>query len=142
MLRLILRAYDGVGAARASLGRYFHFYCSLLRIRALTGGHRTRLTSTRQPSWPPPKFSAATNQPRQNTTCLSQETVQTYPYPAVTPDFQAIRDGGDDQDGRRQSMPSHSIASCAAVKRAVPSAADGQGKRRAGKSPGRPNTAA
>jgi 5-methylcytosine-specific restriction endonuclease McrA len=33
-----------------------------------------------------------------------------------SPDFQAVRDGGDDQDGRRQSMPSHSIASCAAVK--------------------------
>ncbi len=46
-----------------------------------------------------------------------------------SPDFQAVRDGGDDQDGRRQSMPSHSIASCAAVNRAAPSAAEGQGKR-------------
>ena len=44
-------------------------------------------------------------------------------------DFQAVRDGGDDQEGRRQSMPSHSIASCAAVNRAAPSAAEGQGKR-------------
>jgi hypothetical protein len=44
-------------------------------------------------------------------------------------EFQAVRDGGDDQDGRRQSMPSHSIANCAAVNRAAPSAAEGQGKR-------------
>lgn len=42
---------------------------------------------------------------------------------------QAMRCGGALQDGRRQSMPSHSIASCAAVSRAVPSARDGQGKR-------------
>ena len=41
----------------------------------------------------------------------------------------AVRLGGDDQDGLRQSMPSHSIANCALVSRAVPSAADGQGKR-------------
>jgi hypothetical protein len=41
----------------------------------------------------------------------------------------AVLAGGDDQDGRRQSMPSQSMASCALVSRAVPSAPDGQGKR-------------
>ena len=41
----------------------------------------------------------------------------------------AVLTGGEDQEGRRQSMPSHSIANCALVSRAVPSAADGQGKR-------------
>jgi hypothetical protein len=41
----------------------------------------------------------------------------------------AVLAGGEDQDGRRQSMPSHSMANCAPVSRAAPSAADGQGKR-------------
>ena len=40
------------------------------------------------------------------------------------------RAGGDDQAGRRQSIPSHSIDSCAEVSRsAVPSACEGHGKR-------------
>jgi hypothetical protein len=41
----------------------------------------------------------------------------------------AVLTGGEDQEGRRQSMPSHSMANCALVSRAVPSADDGQGKR-------------
>ena len=45
-------------------------------------------------------------------------------------DNQLTRRGGELHFGRRQSIPSHSIASCAAVNRALPSAArDGQGKR-------------
>ena len=39
------------------------------------------------------------------------------------------RDGGAVQAGRRQSMPSQSMASCAEVSRTAPSAGDGQGKR-------------
>ncbi len=39
------------------------------------------------------------------------------------------RAGGAVQAGRRQSIPSHSIASCAEVNRATPSAGDGHGKR-------------
>ena len=41
-----LRAYDSVAEARASIGRYLDFYNSSARIRALTGGRRTRPTST------------------------------------------------------------------------------------------------
>ena len=44
-------------------------------------------------------------------------------------DSQATRPGGALQAGRRQSIPSQSIASCAAVSRATPSAGEGQGKR-------------
>jgi len=42
---------------------------------------------------------------------------------------QTTRAGGAVQAGRRQSIPSHNIASCAEVSRATPSAGDGQGKR-------------
>lgn len=41
--------------------------------------------------------------------------------------YQPTRAGGAPQSGRLQSIPSHSIASWAAVSRAVPSAAEGQG---------------
>ncbi len=41
-----LKAYDRVAEARSSLGRYLDFYNGCVRIRALTGAPRTRLTST------------------------------------------------------------------------------------------------
>ena len=45
-----LRAYDSVGEARASIGRYLDFLQSSgARIRALTGARPTRLTSIRRP---------------------------------------------------------------------------------------------
>ena len=39
------------------------------------------------------------------------------------------RAGGAPQSGRRQSIPSHSMASCAEVRRATPASVFGQGKR-------------
>ena len=42
---------------------------------------------------------------------------------------QPTRAGGAPRSGRRQSMPSQSIANCAEVKRAAPSPRAGQGKR-------------
>ena len=42
--------------------------------------------------------------------------------------IQTARCGGALHAGRRQSIPSHSIANCAGANRTVPSAGDGQGK--------------
>jgi putative transposase len=49
-----LRAYDSVGEARQSIGRYPDFYNGLGLIRALTARHPIRPTSNRCPSsWQP-----------------------------------------------------------------------------------------
>jgi hypothetical protein len=42
---------------------------------------------------------------------------------------QTTRAGGDVHAGRRQSIPSQSIANCAEVSRMAPSAGDGHGNR-------------
>src|SRR6202011_905542 len=54
-----LRAYDSVGEARASLGRYLVFIMRDAHIRALTGARRMRPTSIRRPWRWPHEFSAA-----------------------------------------------------------------------------------
>ena len=49
-----LRAYDSVGEARASIGRYLDFYNAGDRIRALTARHPIKPTSPRcQSGWQP-----------------------------------------------------------------------------------------
>src|SRR5215468_1903071 len=49
-----LRAYESVGEARSSIGRYLDFYNASVPIRALTALRRTRLTSPSCPSaWQP-----------------------------------------------------------------------------------------
>ena len=49
-----LRAYETVGEARASIGRYLDFYNGPDRTKALTTPHRIKLTSTsRQSAWWP-----------------------------------------------------------------------------------------
>ncbi|MBB4200965.1 transposase InsO family protein [Rhodoblastus sphagnicola] len=46
-----LHAYDSVGVARASIGRYLDFTTDTARTRRLTDARRTRPTSTRRPVW-------------------------------------------------------------------------------------------
>jgi putative transposase len=49
-----LRAYDSVGEARASIGRYLDFYNAGDRIRALAARHPIKPTSPRcQSGWQP-----------------------------------------------------------------------------------------
>src|SRR5690625_1536717 len=60
---------------------------------------------------------------------LARNTRQRQYYLVESEDCYTTRDGGAVQAGRRQSIPSQSMASCAEVSRTGPSAKDGQGKR-------------